>query len=114
MSQLTEFYKGAGRDSEGRSIAMIWAYSHAQWEASHDFIQWLFPLRLPSRFNPDAPRLTEVDVAEFTPALRFVTTSDAPLRSFSTSWVCVKSKAGSSRRTNSIDKGFSRVPTITG
>lgn len=72
MSQLTEFYKGTGRDSERRSIAMIWAYSHDQWEASHDFIQWLFPLRLPSRFNPDAPRLTEADVAEFhaNPTLR--------------------------------------------
>lgn len=65
MSRLIEFYKGTGTDSEGRTLAMIWAYSHEQWEAIHDFIQWLFPLRLPSQFNPDAPQLTEDDIAEF-------------------------------------------------
>ena len=59
MSRLTEFYKGTGTDSEGRTIAMIWAYSHNQWEATHDFIQWLFPLPEPSRFNPSAPVLSE-------------------------------------------------------
>ena len=30
----------------------------------HDYIQWLFPLAEPSRFNPNAPLLTESDRAE--------------------------------------------------
>ncbi|WP_406700508.1 opioid growth factor receptor-related protein [Singulisphaera sp. Ch08] len=72
MSRLTEFYKGTGKDSEGRTISMIWAFRRDQLETTHDYIQWLFPLRLASRFNPDAPLLTEADVAAFhdDPALR--------------------------------------------
>lgn len=65
MSQLIEFYRGAGTDSEGRSLAEIWGYSDEQLEGVHDFIQWLFPLRTPSRFNSDAPLLTDADVAAF-------------------------------------------------
>jgi hypothetical protein len=72
MSQLTDFYRGAGTDSEGRTIAEIWAYSHEQLEEIHDFIQWLFPLKAPSRYNPAAPLLTKADIGEFRadPALR--------------------------------------------
>jgi hypothetical protein len=55
MSQLTEFYQGTGLDTEGRTLAQIWAFSDEAMEDDHDFIQWLFPLREPSRFNPDAP-----------------------------------------------------------
>ncbi len=72
MSQLTAFYRGTGTDVEGRTISDIWAYSDAELEGVHDFIQWLFPLRERSRFNPDAPLLTDADIAEFRadPALR--------------------------------------------
>ncbi len=31
----------------------------------HDYIQWLFPLDEPSRFNPDAPLLTPADRVAF-------------------------------------------------
>ncbi len=34
-------------------------------EDIHDFIQWLFPLPEPSRFNPDAPLLSAEDIEEF-------------------------------------------------
>lgn len=34
-------------------------------EYDHTYIQWLFPLRLPSNFNPDAPLLTDEDVKLF-------------------------------------------------
>jgi hypothetical protein len=56
MSRLTDFYRGAGSDSEGRSLADLWNLSDDEMEDIHDFIQWMFPLREPSRFNPDAPR----------------------------------------------------------
>jgi Opioid growth factor receptor (OGFr) conserved region len=65
MSQLTEFYRGTGCDAEGRSLSEIWAFSDREMEDCHDFIQWLFPLREASRFNPNAPLLTHPDVAAF-------------------------------------------------
>lgn len=65
MSHLTEFYRGNRADGEGRTLAQLWAMSHDQWEDRHDFIQWLFPLQEPSRFNARAPILTDDDVAEF-------------------------------------------------
>jgi len=34
-------------------------------EICHDYIQWLFPLRVESEFNEDAPVLTDEDVATF-------------------------------------------------
>ena len=34
-------------------------------EYYHDFIQWMFPLREPSRYNPGAPVLTDDDVRAF-------------------------------------------------
>ncbi|HEX5269118.1 MAG TPA: opioid growth factor receptor-related protein [Gemmataceae bacterium] len=72
MSQLVEFYRGTGTDCEGRRLDEILKWGDGRLEAVHDFIQWLFPLPEPSRFNPDAPLLTEEDVAAFRrdPALR--------------------------------------------
>ncbi len=79
MSQLTAFYRGTGTDVEGRTLSGNWAYSDAELEGVHDFIQWLFPLRERSGFNPDAPLLTDADITEFRadPTLR-----DNLLRSF--------------------------------
>jgi hypothetical protein len=65
VSQLIEFYRGQSTDSEGRSLRDIWSWNDASWEEVHDFIQWLFPLPEPSRFNADAPLLTPDDIAVF-------------------------------------------------
>jgi hypothetical protein len=65
MSQLLAFYRGEGTDAEGRSLQRLWSWSNDELEQVHDFIQWMFPLREPSRFNPDAPLLTAADVAAF-------------------------------------------------
>jgi hypothetical protein len=65
LSKLIDFYRGDGTDSRGRKLASLWEYSDSQMEGIHDFIQWMFPLREPSRFNPDAPLLTDADVAAF-------------------------------------------------
>ena len=72
MSRLIEFYRGAAPDSEGRMLADLWAYSDDKMEDVHDFIQWMFPLREASRFNPDAPLVTDADVEAFRadPAIR--------------------------------------------
>src|ERR1700685_4418303 len=65
MSKLLDFYRGQGTDAEGRSLKDIWKWKDDTLEAVHDFIQWLFPLPEPSRFNPDAPLLTAEDIAAF-------------------------------------------------
>ncbi len=65
MSRLTDFYRGHGTDDRGRSLATLWGFSDDQFESIHDFIQWMFPLREPSRFNPGAPTLTDADIAAF-------------------------------------------------
>lgn len=65
MSRLLDFYREQNTDTEGRSLAAILAWGDDEWEEVHDFVQWLFPLPEPSRFNPDAPLLTEADRAAF-------------------------------------------------
>lgn len=63
MSRLLDFYRGQGTDSEGRSLEEILAWDDDNLEAVHDFIQWLFPLPEPSQYNPDAPLLSNADIA---------------------------------------------------
>jgi hypothetical protein len=65
MSRLLDFHRGEGTDAEGRRLDDILAWPDGRLEAVHDFIQWLFPLPEPSRFNPDAPLLTPEDIATF-------------------------------------------------
>lgn len=65
MSRLVDFYRGDATDSEGRWLSEILGWDDEELEVVHDYIQWLFPLEEPSRFNPDAPLLTATDKAEF-------------------------------------------------
>ncbi|MEJ6790096.1 opioid growth factor receptor-related protein [Brevundimonas sp. BR2-1] len=59
---IQPFLEGAGPDARGRSLFDVLAMDNAALERNHDFIQWLFPLREPSRVMPDAPVLTDADV----------------------------------------------------
>lgn len=65
MSKITDFYSGTSTDCDGRSLQDIWNKDDEFWEYAHNYIQWLFPLNEVSNFNPDAPILTEEDVALF-------------------------------------------------
>lgn len=65
MSKLINFYRGTAPDTEGRTLAELWAFNDHQMEDVHDFIQWMFPLRERSQYNPHAPVLTEADIAAF-------------------------------------------------
>ena len=58
-----DFLTGQGFDHRGRTIESLWAAGDRRLEASHDYIQWLFPLREPSPYNPEAPLLTDERVA---------------------------------------------------
>ena len=55
---IVRFYRGEGRDGAGRTIEEVWGFSAVRLELTHDFIQWLFPLRHPSAFNAGAATLT--------------------------------------------------------
>jgi hypothetical protein len=65
MSKLVSFYRAEDTDSRGRTLADLWGFSVDELEAVHDFIQWMFPLREPSAYNPNAPLLTSADIAAF-------------------------------------------------
>jgi len=65
MSQIVEFYAERGADGAGRTLRELWSWDDEELELTHDFIQWLFPLPEPSRFNPDAPLLSDADIAAF-------------------------------------------------
>lgn len=62
---IRAFYSGERPDSSGRYIEEIWAFTDHQLEYIHDYIQWLFPLGTRSRFNPDAPLLTQQTILAF-------------------------------------------------
>ncbi len=79
MSNLIAFYRNQGPDASGRFLYQIHLWPDHLLESVHDYIQWLFPLREGSAFNPDAPVLTDEDIECFRkdPALR-----EALIRSF--------------------------------
>ena len=57
-----DFLRGQGFDHRGRTFEQIWSYGDRALENSHDYIQWLFPLREPSPVNPEVPLLTDARV----------------------------------------------------
>lgn len=62
-SAIVAFYTGAGTDHATRSHADLVGLADPELERIHDYIQWLFPLRVASAFNWRAPTLTDNDVA---------------------------------------------------
>lgn len=54
-NRLVEFYVGRGVDHAGRSLDTILGMSDSELEGLHDYIQWLFPMDVPSSVNPYAP-----------------------------------------------------------
>ncbi len=63
MSAVTAFLEGEGPDGRGRTVFDVLAFDDVALERTHDFIQWLFPLREPSGAAPDAPVLADADIA---------------------------------------------------
>jgi hypothetical protein len=58
-ARIVAFFRGTGRDDRGRSITDVHALSLDDLEDIHDYIQWLFPLREPSRAQPQSPVLDD-------------------------------------------------------
>ena len=61
---IVGFLEGKTPDHRGRTLAMVLQQTDHQAEATHDYIQWLFPLDEPSRSVNGAPVLTELDIDE--------------------------------------------------
>ncbi len=62
---IVDFYWGSKPDSEGRMLEEILLWDYERLEKQHDYIQWLFPLRQPSRYNMSAPLLDDEQAAAF-------------------------------------------------
>jgi len=55
MNKLLAFYYGGAPDDRGRLLAEITRQDDLWLEVTHDYVQWLFPLRELSRVTPWAP-----------------------------------------------------------
>jgi len=64
-ASILTFYQGQSPDSSGRMIETIWSWDYQKLEYTHDYIQWLFPLKEKSRFNWNAPVLNEEVIQAF-------------------------------------------------
>src|SRR5690348_14958535 len=64
-TSLIDFYSGRGADSRGRTLEEIQSWDFDRLEDVHDYIQWLFPLRERSAFQPHAPILDDEQISTF-------------------------------------------------
>lgn len=55
---VRRFLIGVGSDNQNRKLNYVLNYSDDQLETIHDYIQWLFPTDVPSKFNQKAPVLS--------------------------------------------------------
>lgn len=62
---ILAFYQGQSPDSSGRMIEEIWLWGNRNLEDIHNYIQWLFPLKAKSHFNPNAPVLDDAVIQAF-------------------------------------------------
>lgn len=65
MDPIIAFYTHQGTDHQGRTLKQIWNFDDYQLEKTHDYIQWLFPTPLASKFNSNAPILTSESICQF-------------------------------------------------
>ena len=65
MHRLLAFYYGSHPDSHGRMLAEMLKQDDHWFEASHNYIQWLFPTKEHSRVTPDAPVLDKAIIDAF-------------------------------------------------
>jgi len=65
MNKLILFYLGSHPDHQGRYLAEILEQNDHWLEASHDYIQWIFPTTEKSRVKPGAPTITKEIQSEF-------------------------------------------------
>lgn len=60
--KLINYLKGTGTDSKGRTIQDVWNFTDEQLEETHNYIQWLFPLKEMSENVMGSPFLDDEDI----------------------------------------------------
>jgi hypothetical protein len=58
VTPLVDFYNGLGPNYLIEAILNEW--DDDEWDNRHNFIQWVFPTSVPSKYNPTAPVLDAV------------------------------------------------------
>ena len=53
------------KEQIGFTFSDVMQLDREQLESCHSYIQWLFPLREPSAFNPDAPLVTQTTIDQY-------------------------------------------------
>lgn len=123
-SALIDFYQDSGEPYDWEDIIYNWG--DAELEGTKDYIQWLFPLDKPSKFNEAAPLLTAEDIAEFNEDVDLMDRLETSLRkfleflglslvNFGGNWIVVKSSTFSSRRVviwNTFNHNWMRITRI--
>ena len=69
-SRLVAFLEGSGTDSQGRRLSDVWQFDDDEIDHTHDFIQWMFPLREASGSNLSAPTLLESAIEAIQSSMR--------------------------------------------
>lgn len=62
MSDILNFYNNIFVENAKRKITEVWKWDDDKLESNHDYIQWLFPSRIESKYNPLAPILSSDDI----------------------------------------------------
>lgn len=65
MNALISFYEMSSPDNHNRWLDDIQRANDEWLEKTHNYIQWLFPNREPSPYNPDAPVLDDDTIEIF-------------------------------------------------
>ncbi len=65
IEPIVAFYFRQRPDSLGRTIEEIWAWDYQKLEYTHNYIQWLFPLKERSQFYSNAPILNDEIIQAF-------------------------------------------------
>jgi len=63
--KLIDFYRNETPSHGGYYLNEILPWTEEKWEASHTEVQWVFPSRQRSMFNPDAPLLDDDAITLF-------------------------------------------------
>jgi len=64
-SPLVSFYRGEIGNDEGYMFEEMMNWDYDKIESCHSHIQWFFPMREKSMFNPDAPALNDEEIELF-------------------------------------------------
>ena len=60
--KVIEFLRKKGTTDHGYQFDKVIGWTNEEWEMTHDFIQWLFPINETSMYNPDAPVLNQSSI----------------------------------------------------